>query len=118
MPFIRCTRKNASHEISGVAFKNHPEGGVVSVEEVDDDLAAMFLSVPGYEVVEVEPEETPAQKKAREKAEAKAKAEAAAAQKKADDEAKAAADAEQKKLDDEAAAAAAAAATNQQNTEE
>ncbi len=99
MPFIRCTRKNASHEISGVAFQNHPEGGVVSVEEVDDDLAAMFLSVPGYEVVEVEPEETPAQKKAREKA-------------------KAAADAEQKKLDDGAAAAAAAAAANQQKTEE
>lgn len=99
MSFIRCTRKNASHEISGVAFQDHPEGGVVSVEEVDEAQAARFLSVPGYEVVQVEPVETAAQKKAREKAET-------AAQKKADDEAAEAAAEEQKKADDAAAAAA------------
>lgn len=106
MPFIRCTRKNASHEISGVAFQDHPEGGVVSVEDLDEAQAARFLSISGYEVAQVEQNETAAQKKAREKAEAKAKAEAdaaAAAQKKADDEAAAE---EQKKADDAAAAAA------------
>lgn len=67
MPFIRCTRKNASHEISGVAFQDHPEGGVVSVADLDEAQAARFLSIPGYAVARVEPVKPAAQKKPSEK---------------------------------------------------
>lgn len=50
MPKVICTLENASDEISGVKFTPHPDGGVVS-EEISEDQAAAFTSVPGYALV-------------------------------------------------------------------
>lgn len=49
MPKILCTLPNASEEISGVKFVVHANGMVS--EEVSDDVAANFASIPGYEIV-------------------------------------------------------------------
>uniref|UniRef100_UPI00258E779D hypothetical protein n=1 Tax=Pseudomonas sp. TaxID=306 RepID=UPI00258E779D len=48
MTKIRCTLPNASEEMNGVKFAVDAGGGVVSVDAVPDDLAAIFLSVPGF----------------------------------------------------------------------
>jgi len=52
MPYVRCTRPNASRSISGIDFEPHPDGGMVSVESLADDVAAKFLTISGYEAVE------------------------------------------------------------------
>ena len=49
MPKVLCTLENASTEISGHKF-TAVEGGMLS-EDLDDDTAARFLSIPGYEPV-------------------------------------------------------------------
>lgn len=50
MSYVICTLLNASNEISGVAFEDHPEGKV-SVEAVPADVAERFASIEGYKVV-------------------------------------------------------------------
>lgn len=47
--FVICTLLNASDEINGIAFEDHPEGKV-SVEKVPDEIAAIFESIPGYKL--------------------------------------------------------------------
>lgn len=49
MAKVLCTRPNASDEISGIKFEQH-ERGMVSVD-IDDEQAAAFLDVGGYESV-------------------------------------------------------------------
>ncbi|WP_443691480.1 hypothetical protein [Pseudomonas sp.] len=100
---VICTLQNASLEISGVKFEVLEDGRLVS-EEIEDETAELFASVPGYSIVTDDdlpgPELTAAQKKAAEK---QAKADKAAADKIADDAAK------QKVIDDQVAADQAAA---------
>lgn len=49
---ILCTLPNASEEISGIAFEKHPNGGMVSVDPVPEDVAEVLLSIDGYKAVE------------------------------------------------------------------
>lgn len=49
MPKVLCTLPNASEEISGVKFVSHAKG--MLSEEISDEAAAVFASIPGYEVV-------------------------------------------------------------------
>lgn len=53
MPKILCTLPNASDLISGVKFATHAKGMVS--EDVSDDVAAAFASIPGYEIVSAAP---------------------------------------------------------------
>jgi hypothetical protein len=48
---ILCTLPNASEEISGIAFEA-TEGGMVSVDDVPEEQAGIFLSVPGFVAVD------------------------------------------------------------------
>lgn len=48
MPRVVCTLPYASDEISGVKFSPGDAGSMLS-EEISDDAAARFLSIPGYE---------------------------------------------------------------------
>lgn len=80
---VICTLENASHEISGIAFEDHPSGGVISAHDLDADQAGVFRGINGYSIVDADddekpPAETAAEKRARKAAE-KAAAEAAAA---------------------------------------
>lgn len=90
MTKIVCTLDNASEEISGVKFAQNEDGLMVS-EDINDETADVFLSIPGYHVADGESvpkpaaseskkPETAAQKKAREKAEAEAAAAQAASE--------------------------------------
>ena len=46
---ILCTLPNASHLISGVAFEDIPGvAGVVSRDDLPDDIAQGFLGISGY----------------------------------------------------------------------
>ena len=49
MSKIKCTLPNASTEISGVKFES--VGGAMLSEDVSDDVALNFSSIPGYTVV-------------------------------------------------------------------
>jgi hypothetical protein len=49
MPKVICTLENATNKISGVQFTAIPEGGMIS-EEVTQEVAEMFASIPGYEI--------------------------------------------------------------------
>lgn len=53
MPKVLCTLPNASEEISGVKFASHANGMVS--EEISDEVAATFASIPGYEIVGAAP---------------------------------------------------------------
>lgn len=56
MPKVICTLPNASEEISGVKFQPHPDReGVMVSETVDDNVAARFCSIPGYELLATKP---------------------------------------------------------------
>lgn len=61
MPRVICTLKNASSLISGIAFE--PVDGVMLSQEIDDEVAAKFIRIPGYEwapePAPVEPEQQP-----------------------------------------------------------
>lgn len=91
MKKIICDLPNASELINGIKFESTLDGAVISLEPVEDDVAAQFDGIPGYHLVDAEPagkkSETAAEKKAREKAEkeaAAASAEKAAAEAAAD----------------------------------
>lgn len=60
MPKVICTRPNASNLINGVKFEPH-ERGVIS-EDISDEKAEAFLSIPGYELdgAGKKPKQTPA----------------------------------------------------------
>jgi hypothetical protein len=47
---ITCTLPYASDDINGVKFAES-EGGVKVSDEISDETAAQFLSIPGYAVV-------------------------------------------------------------------
>lgn len=47
MPRVICDLPNASDEINGVKFHPLTEGGMIS-DELSDDDAALFASIPGY----------------------------------------------------------------------
>lgn len=64
---ILCTRPNASTSINGVAF-HETDAGMLS-EEISQELADMFIGIPGYELI-------PAASKPAESVEAKETAEA------------------------------------------
>lgn len=49
MPKVLCTLPNASDEISGVKFVTHAKG--MLSEDVADEVAAAFTTIPGYELV-------------------------------------------------------------------
>lgn len=70
MTKIRCILPNASEEMNGIKFAVDAGGGVVSVDAVPDDLAAIFLSVPGFTAEGGKPEDDP-EEVARQAAEAK-----------------------------------------------
>lgn len=49
---VRNRKPNASTLINGVRFAPDPDGGGMVSEPVDDEQAAHFLAVPGYERVD------------------------------------------------------------------
>lgn len=53
MPKVLCTLPNASEEISGVKFVSHANG--MLSEDISEEVAADFASIPGYEIVGAEP---------------------------------------------------------------
>ena len=53
MPKVLCTLQNASDEISGVKFVSHANG--MLSEDISEEVAADFASIPGYEIVGAEP---------------------------------------------------------------
>ncbi len=67
---VTCTLPNASELINGVKFE--VVDGVVVADGLEDDVAAQFDGIPGYEIEDGKAE-TAAEKKAREKAEKAAK---------------------------------------------
>lgn len=48
--YVICTLHNASNEINGIAFEDHPEGKI-SIESVSEDVASAFESIPGYKLI-------------------------------------------------------------------
>lgn len=58
---ITCGLPNASDNINGIPFEPLLEGGMVSVDDVPDDQAAIMLSVPGFAEF-IEPEQAPAKR--------------------------------------------------------
>ncbi len=52
MPKVICTRPNASLNINGVNFTPTEDGTGVLSDEISDDAAELFLSIPGYELAE------------------------------------------------------------------
>ena len=48
-----CNLPNASNNISGIAFEPYEKGGMISVNEVDDQTADRFRKIKGYSVVDV-----------------------------------------------------------------
>lgn len=65
MPKIICTRPNASLLISGVKFTPLEDGSGIISEEISDEAAELFLSIPGYALAEeVAPKQTKSSKAA------------------------------------------------------
>lgn len=54
MPKVICRLDNAAEEISGVKFVSHALGMIS--EDISDEDAERFLSIPGYEAQEQDPE--------------------------------------------------------------
>lgn len=52
MPKVICTRPNASLLINGVNFTPLEDGTGVISEEIGDEAAELFLSIPGYEAAD------------------------------------------------------------------
>lgn len=50
MPFVICKLKNVGKRINGVNFTQTNAGHLS--EEVSEEVAAFFASIPGYEIVE------------------------------------------------------------------
>lgn len=55
MPKVLCTAPNASEEIDGHKFEQHANG--MLSEDLSDEVAARFATIPGYVIVgnETEP---------------------------------------------------------------
>lgn len=53
MKYVLCNLPNASPHINGVAFQLHPKG-MITVNPVEDWLAACFADVPGYVILDVD----------------------------------------------------------------
>lgn len=53
MPKVLCTLPNASEEISDVKFVTRAAG--MLSEDISDEQAARFASIPGYEIVGATP---------------------------------------------------------------
>ena len=51
MPRVVCKSPNASNEISGVKFELTESGDLVS-EEINQETAELFASIPGYSFFE------------------------------------------------------------------
>lgn len=51
MPRVICDLPNASEEISGVKFHKLEDGGLIS-DEISEELAELFASIPGYAIDE------------------------------------------------------------------
>ena len=49
MPRVICDLPNASDEISGVKFFPLEDGGLIS-DEISDEQAELFASIPGYTI--------------------------------------------------------------------
>lgn len=53
MKHVICTLPHASDLINNIPFQDHAEGKV-TVDPVDDEVAARFASIPGYKVLDTE----------------------------------------------------------------
>lgn len=85
MKRVLNTKPNAAALNSGIEFEPHPDGGMISVEAVDEETAKRFATIPGYKIVdEKEAQKAAAAKEAADKRAAK---EAEAAEKKAKEDA-------------------------------
>ena len=60
MARIRCTLPNASDLISGVRFTPAGDGRGVVSDLLEDETAARFLAIPGYEPVKERGQARPA----------------------------------------------------------
>lgn len=74
MAKVICTLENASDEISGVKFKKHPDGAGMVSEDISDEQAARFASIPGYELVGAKKADSATEKAAAEAAAAELEA--------------------------------------------
>lgn len=63
MKRIICELPNASTDINGIQFEETMDGSVISVEAVADDVANQFANIPGYHLVDAEPEKPKTDKK-------------------------------------------------------
>ena len=50
---VICTLPNASELINGIAFEKSLDGSMVSVDVLDDTVAAQFAGINGYELQEM-----------------------------------------------------------------
>ena len=50
---VICTLPNASELINGIAFEKSLDGSMVSVDVLDDAVAAQFAGINGYELQEM-----------------------------------------------------------------
>ena len=73
MPRVICDLPNASAEISGVNFHKLDDGGLIS-DEISQEQAELFASIPGYAIDEDEREPVKVEAKPAPKTRAKAKA--------------------------------------------
>lgn len=53
MQKVKCFLPNASDVINGIAFAPCADGGVESVDALEDDVAAQFDGINGYALVPV-----------------------------------------------------------------
>jgi hypothetical protein len=52
---ILCTRPNASDNINGYPFEPHPDGGMISVDNLPEKVVKAFVRIDGYQAVETDP---------------------------------------------------------------
>lgn len=88
MPRVICALPNASDEINGIKFHKLDDGRLIS-DDVADDVAEHFVSIPGYEL-DAEESDIPPAKPVEQPAPTLTKAQQRALDKKAADEKKAA----------------------------
>jgi hypothetical protein len=62
---VICKLPNASAIIGGIPFEPHKDGGMISVDVVDDATAKRLSSIQGYSLVQ---EDQPAKKRGRKSA--------------------------------------------------
>jgi hypothetical protein len=52
---VLCTRPNASDNISGYPFEPHPDSGMISVDDLPEEVVKAFVRIDGYQAVETDP---------------------------------------------------------------